>query len=86
MLVFLDVLGPWGLKMVYIDPPSGTPPGIKILKNPPQNRKNPNHRIFRLAGKLNFIRNRHLKRPNRPTGSGARPVFVSRQVFRHHRR
>ena len=36
MLVFLDVLGRWDLKIVKIDPPSGTLPGIKILKNPPQ--------------------------------------------------
>ena len=34
MLVFLDVLGPRDLKIVKIDPPSGTPPGLKILKNP----------------------------------------------------
>ena len=36
MLVFLDVLGPWDLKIVKIDPPSGTPPGIKILKTRPK--------------------------------------------------
>ena len=48
MLVFLDVLGRWDLKIVKIDPPSGTLPGIKILKNPPQNRKHPNHWVFRL--------------------------------------
>ena len=47
MLVFLDVLGPWGLKIVKIDPSSGTPPGIKILKNRPKNRKNRNRSDFR---------------------------------------
>ena len=47
MMVFLDVLGPLGLKIVKIDPPSGTPPGLKILKNRPQNRKNRNRSDFR---------------------------------------
>ena len=47
MMVFLDVLSPLGLKIVNFDPPSGTPPGLKILKNRPQNRKNRNRSDFR---------------------------------------
>ena len=73
-------------------PPFRHPPKAKNFeKPPPKSKKSKPFRfsIFlfnKIAWKLNFDRNRHLKTDFRPTGSGARPVFVSRQVFRHHRR
>ena len=78
MMVFLDVLGPLGLKIVDFDPPSGTPPGLKILKNRPQNRKNRNRYDFRFFCLTKSFGNWILTEIDtlKPTGSGARPVFV----------
>ena len=62
-------------------------PRNKNFKKPALNSKTSKPLRFqtlllnKIARKLNFIRNRHLKRSNWPTGSGARPVFSSRQIF-----